>query len=93
MIKKLKRRKMCARFKDNIWAADLAEMGSLSFKNRIAKYLLCIIDVFAKHVWVKLLKNKKAETVLNGVIVIVNESKCKPNRLWVHAKMLDNNHL
>ena len=28
-IKKFKRRKVYARFKDNIWAADLAEMGSL----------------------------------------------------------------
>ena len=28
-IKKCKRRKVYARFKDNIWAADLAEMGSL----------------------------------------------------------------
>ena len=26
-IKKCKKRKVCARFKDNIWAADLAEMG------------------------------------------------------------------
>ena len=30
VIKKVKRRKVYARFKDNIWAADLDEMGSLS---------------------------------------------------------------
>ena len=30
MIKKFKRRKIYARFKDNNWAANLAEMGSLS---------------------------------------------------------------
>ena len=28
-----KRRKVYSRFKDNIWAADLAEMGSLSSFN------------------------------------------------------------
>ena len=27
VIKKFKRRKVYARFKDNIWTADLAEMG------------------------------------------------------------------
>ena len=32
MIKKFKRRKVYVRFKDNTWAADLAEMGSLSSK-------------------------------------------------------------
>ena len=35
VIKKFKRRKVYARFKDNIWAADLAEMESLSSKNKI----------------------------------------------------------
>ena len=59
IIKKFKRRKVFARFKDNIWAADLAEMGSLSSKNRNVKYLLCVIDVFTKYAWVKRLKDKK----------------------------------
>ena len=29
VTKKFERRRVSARFKDNIWAADLAEMGSL----------------------------------------------------------------
>ena len=49
MIKKFKRRKVYARFKDNIWAADLAEMWSLSSKNKNVKYLLCVICVFIKY--------------------------------------------
>ena len=42
VIKKFKRRKVYARFKDNIRDADLAEMGLLSSKNRGIKYLLCV---------------------------------------------------
>ena len=39
-------------FKDNIWAADLAEMGSLgSSFNCGVKYLLCLIDVFTKYAY------------------------------------------
>ena len=57
VIKKLKRRKVYARFKDNIWAADLAEMESLSSKNKNVKYLLCVVDIFTKYVWVKPLKD------------------------------------
>ena len=49
VIKKLKRRKVYARFKDNIQAADLAEMGSLSTKNWSVKYSLCFIDIFTKY--------------------------------------------
>ena len=82
-IKKSKKRKDYARFKDNIWAADLVETGSFSPKNRNVKYLLCVIDVFIKYAWVKPLKDKKGKTVLNAFIEIVNESDWKPNNLWV----------
>ena len=69
------------RFKDNIWAADLAEMGSLSSQNRHIKYSLCVIDVFTKYAWVKPLKDRKGKTVLNAFIeivinLIVNQINC-----------------
>ena len=47
-------------------------MESLSSKNKNAKYLLFVIDVFTKYAWVKPLKNKKVKTVLNAFIEIVN---------------------
>ena len=81
VIKKFKRRRFYAKFKDNIWAADLAKMGSLSFKNKNVKHLLCVIDAFTKYAWVKTLKDKTGKTVLNAFTEIVNESNCKPNGL------------
>ena len=54
VIKRFKRRKVYARFKDNIWAADLVEMESFSSKNKNVKNLLYVIDVFTKYTWVKL---------------------------------------
>ena len=36
-IKKLKRKKLFAKFKDNIWAANLVEMEPLSSKNKNVK--------------------------------------------------------
>ena len=45
VIEKSKRRKIYARFKDNICVADVAEMESLSSKNKNVKYFLCVIDV------------------------------------------------
>ena len=39
VIKKLKRIEVYTRFKDNIWVADLAEMESLSSKNKNTNYL------------------------------------------------------
>ena len=79
VIKKLKRRKVNARYKDNIWVADLAEMDSLSSKNKNVKHLLCVIDIFTKYAWIK----KKNKTFLNSFIEIVTESNGKRNKLWV----------
>ena len=56
-------------------------MRSLSSKKRCVKYFLCVIDVFNKDACIKLLKDKKAN--FNGFIRILNESKRKPNRLWL----------
>ena len=47
-IKKFKRRKVYARFKDITCAGDLAEMKSLSSKNENAKYLLYVIGVLSE---------------------------------------------
>ena len=80
VIKKFKRRKMYARFKDNIWAANLAERASLySKKNHDVKYLVCVVDAFTKYAWVKPLKDEKAKTVSHGLVEVVNESKRNHN--------------
>ena len=44
-----------------MWAADLAEMGPLSSKNRNVKYSFCVIEVFIKYTCVKPLKDKKVK--------------------------------
>ena len=49
IIQKFKRRKVYEIFKNNIWAADLVEMVSLSSVNKNIRCLLCIIDVFTKY--------------------------------------------
>ena len=46
VTKKFNRRKVYARFKGNISAADLTEIESLSSKNKNVKYLLCFIGFF-----------------------------------------------
>ena len=45
IIRKFNKRKIYSQFKDNIWGVDLADMQSLSRKNKGIKYLLCTIDL------------------------------------------------
>ena len=57
------------RFKDK-WDADLAEMGPLFSENRCVNYLSYVTDVSTKFTQVKLFKDEKSKTVLNGLIKI-----------------------
>ena len=61
----------------------LAEMESLTSKNKKFKYLLCVINIFTKYAWAKPSKVQKGKIVLNAFIDIVNASNRKPNKLWV----------
>ena len=49
IIRKFKKRKLHAAFKDNIWGADLADMQLLSRYNKGIKFLLCVTDSFSKY--------------------------------------------
>ena len=69
--------------KDNILAVDLTQLRSLTSSNHGVKHLFYMIDVFVKYAWVKLLNDKKAKTFFDGFIGKVNESKRKPNMLWI----------
>ena len=82
-IRKFKKRKVYSQFKDNIWGVDLADMQSLSRKNKGIKYLLRAIDLYGKYAFVIPLENKKGISVTNGFNKIIKQSNRKPNKTWV----------
>ena len=83
IIKKFEKRKVYSQFKDNIWGVDLADMQSLSRKNKGIKYLLCVIDLYSKYAFVVPLKDKKGISILNAFDKIIKQYNRKPNKIWV----------
>ena len=59
IIRIFDKRKVYSQFKDNKWGVDLADMQSLSRKNKGIKYLLCAIYMYSKYAFVIPLKDKK----------------------------------
>ena len=54
---------------DEIWAADLIDMQAFSKDNNGIKYLLPVIDIFYKFIWIIPLKwklNRKLQTHFRG---------------------------
>ena len=83
IIRKFNKRKVYLQFKDNIWGVDLADMQSLSRKNKSIKYLLCVIDLYSKYAFVIPLKDKKGISIVNALNKIIKQSNRKPNKIWV----------
>ena len=83
IIRKFDKRKVYSSFKDNIWAADLADMQLLSKYNKGIRFLLCVIDIFSKYAWVVPLKDKKSISIVKAFQSILKQSNRKPNKIWV----------
>ena len=93
VIKKFNKRKVYSQFKDNIWGVDLADMQSLSRKNKGIKYLLCAIDLYSKYAFFVPLKDKKGISIVNAFNKIIKQSErrvegisaqhVKANKIWL----------
>ena len=52
--------------------------------NKGFKFSLSVIDIYSKYTWVIPLKDKKGITITNAFQKLLNESKRKPNKKWIH---------
>ena len=64
ITRNFKERTVYSGFKDDTWGADLADMQLISKFNNGFRFLLCVIDIFSKYVWVAPLKDKKVLVLL-----------------------------
>lgn len=83
-IKKVKRKpRVIVSGIDDQFDADLADMSDKNYSdaNDGVKFLLIVIDIFSRFLWVQPLKDKSAETVLKAFQKIFSKSKRIPRRL------------
>ena len=73
IIRKFNKRKVHSPFIDNVWGADLADMQLPGFY---------YVDIYKKYAWVIPSKDKKGITINNAFQKILDESNCKPNKIW-----------
>ena len=58
-------------------------MKLLNKYNKGYKFLLCVVDMYSKYAWVIPLKDKNDISIVNGFQKIINDSKRRPNKIWV----------
>ena len=58
-------------------------MQLISKFNKGLRFLLCVIDIYSKHVWVIRLKVKKDITITNAFQKVLDKPNRKPSKRWV----------
>lgn len=74
-IRKFRRRKYIVAGIDSLWQADLGDFVSLSRSNRGVKYVLFVIDVFSKVLWLEPVTNKRASAVCEAFKKILGRAQ------------------
>ena len=64
---------------DSLWEADLAFVQDVAKENDGVNYLLVIIDVLSKYVWVRAMKSKTDRSLLEAFDSILSEGR-KPEK-------------
>ena len=60
---------------NSLWEADLAFAQDVAKENNRMNYLLVVIDVFSKYVWVRPMKSKTAHSLLEVFDSILSEGR------------------
>ena len=81
-MKSLKEEKYSS-YRYNIWGVYLADMQLISEFNNGIRFLLYVIGVFSKCAWIIPLNDKIGAAIINLFQSILNDSKRKPNTIWV----------
>ena len=83
IVRTFEKRKVYSSIRDNIWGPDLTDMQLLSKFNKGFRFLLCVIDIYSKYARIIPLKDKKGVSIVDAFQKILDDSKRKPNKIWI----------
>ena len=78
--RKFKRNRVIVTGIDDQWDMDLMDMTKFAKYNRGYNYILMVIDIFSKYLWMRPLKDKKGESVAKALKDILRDGR-SPNRI------------
>ena len=79
---KFKRVKTRAFVPNQYWQMDLSDVSRYSSYNDGHRFILFIIDVYTRYLWVYILKNKKPASVSKALIDLLQKENTQPGYIW-----------
>ena len=62
---------------------DLADIQLICKFNKGFRFLLRVIDIYGQYAWVIHLRDKNEVSITNAFRIALDESKRKPNEIWI----------
>ena len=78
---KFKRQRVITRGIDDMWDVDLADMTNIVDQNDGHRFLLIVIDVFSKYLWVQPIPNKTHTSIIHAFQKIFQQTTRRPRTL------------
>ena len=78
IVYRFKRRRVITRGINDVWDADLADMSGLSEENDDVSYLLIVIDIFSRYLYVEPMKNKSNASTLAAIKRVFGTAGSQP---------------
>lgn len=69
--------------KHQMWQSDLVYLPNFINENEGSKYLMCVLEVFSRKLFIKVIKNKDTKTVLDAFSEIHKSIGASPKILYV----------
>lgn len=78
-------RRVVSLYPNQIWTMDLVFLNEerMLEQNEDYKYVLFVVDVYSRYAFARKLKDKKAITVKNEIISVIEEANAFPEKVWV----------
>ena len=80
---RFEKQKVRLSFKDNLWGADLKDVRLIIKFSKGLWFLWWAISIYSKYAGVVPWKNKKGIPITNALRKILDESGCRPNKIWL----------
>ena len=80
---RFEKQKVRLSFKDNLWGADLKDVRLIIKFSKGLWFLWWAISIYSKYAGVVPWRNKKGIPITNALRKILDESGCRPNKIWL----------
>ena len=78
---RFKRQRVITRGIDDMWDVHLADMANIADHNEGNRFLLIVIDVFSKYLWVQPIPNKSHGSIIKAFEPIFQQTTKRPRTL------------